>query len=120
MDRSDPPGINSGPTDRAGLRYIFRQGVLTNVLNPKVALFFLAFLPQFISVSSPNKVLSFIVLGAIFITTGTVWCVIVAVFASGIGARLRGPGKSAGWLKKVNGTLFVLLGLKLATSRFGS
>lgn len=104
----------------APLGRIFRQGVLTNVLNPKVALFFLAFLPRFISVSSPNKVLSFMVRGAIFITTGTIWCIIVAVFASAIGNRLRRSGKSAGRLKKANGALFILLGLKLATSRINS
>lgn len=120
MDKSEPPEISSGPSAQAGLRRIFRQGVLTNVLNPKVALFFLAFLPQFISVSSPNKVLSFIVLGAIFITTGTIWCIILAVCASGISDRLRGSDKSAGRLKKINGALFILLGLKLATSRFSS
>jgi threonine/homoserine/homoserine lactone efflux protein len=119
-DTSGSPHISAGPSDQAGLRRIFRQGVLTNVLNPKVALFFLAFLPQFISVSSPNKVLSFIILGAIFITSGTIWCLIVAVFSSTIGERLRRSGRTAGWLKKINGTLFMLLGLKLATSKFGS
>lgn len=120
MDKSELPEISSGPSAQARLRRIFQQGVLTNVLNPKVALFFLAFLPQFISVSSPNKVFSFIVLGAIFITTGTIWCIILAVCASGISDHLRGSDKSAGRLKKINGALFILLGLKLATSRFGS
>lgn len=120
LDRSEPPEINSGLSAHAGLRRIFRQGVLTNVLNPKVALFFLAFLPQFISVSSPNKVLSFVFLGAIFIITGTIWCTIVAVFSSSIGERLRSSDKTTDRLKKINGTLFILLGLKLATSRFGN
>jgi len=117
-DTSVPAEVDTGPPPAAGLLRVFRQGILTNVLNPKVALFFLAFLPQFISVSSPNKGLSFIVLGAIFITTGTIWCVVVALSASGIGERLRRSGTSAGWLKKANGALFILLGLKLATSRF--
>ena len=109
------PAIDDQP--RSGLWRIYRQGVLTNVLNPKVAIFFLAFLPQFISTASPNKVLSFIILGMIFITTGTIWCVLVALFASGIGRRLRSGAGRAGLLRKINGALFVLLGLKLAVSR---
>ena len=91
--------------------------MLTNVLNPKVAVFFLAFLPQFISVSSPNKVLSFILLGLIFITTGTIWCIIVALFSSAIAGRLHDSGRNTGRLRQVNGLLFVLLGLKLAAAK---
>lgn len=115
---SGDPKIADQP--RSGLLRIYRQGVLTNVLNPKVAIFFLAFLPQFISTGSPNKVLSFFILGTIFITTGTIWCVIVALFASSIGRRLRSSGNRGGLLRKINGALFVLLGLKLAVSRINS
>jgi threonine/homoserine/homoserine lactone efflux protein len=68
-----------------GARAAYTQGVLTNVLNPKVALFFLALLPQFISPSSPHKTLAFLALGATFITTGTIWCLVLAMGA----ARLR-------------------------------
>ncbi len=120
LDRTESgdPKIDDQP--RSGLLRIYRQGVLTNVLNPKVAIFFLAFLPQFISTTSPNKVLSFIILGMIFITTGTIWCVLVALFASGLGRRLRGSGNRGGLLRKINGTLFVLLGLKLAVSRINN
>jgi threonine/homoserine/homoserine lactone efflux protein len=116
----DRPGAGRLATEsrpRAGLLRIYRQGVLTNVLNPKVAIFFLAFLPQFIAVSSPDKVLSFIVLGMIFITTGTIWCVIVALFASGIRQRLSNSDRTSGRLRRINGGLFILLGLKLAISR---
>jgi hypothetical protein len=73
------PLQNSADTP-AGLA--FRRGVLTNVLNPKVALFFLALLPQFIDSGSPTKVGAFLVLGLTFVATGTVWCLFLAVAAS--------------------------------------
>lgn len=116
FDSAAPTGDQPFDLTRTGLRRIYRQGVLTNVLNPKVALFFLAFLPQFISVSSPNKVLSFIALGLIFITTGTIWCIIVALFSSGVAARLHGSSKTTQRLRYLNGILFMLLGLKLAAA----
>ena len=100
-----------------GLWRIYRQGALTNILNPKVALFFLAFMPQFISATSPNKVLSFLALGTVFITTGTIWCLILAVFSSSLGNRLRNSEAMTARLRKINGVLFGLLGLKLATAR---
>jgi len=92
----------------------FRQGVLTNVLNPKVALFFLAFLPQFIDAATPSKLAAFLVLGLTFVTTGTIWCVILAWFASAFSARLRGNASVATFLNRTVGSLFILLGLRLA------
>ncbi|OFW14571.1 MAG: hypothetical protein A3F70_06485 [Acidobacteria bacterium RIFCSPLOWO2_12_FULL_67_14] len=54
---------------------IYRAGLLTNLLNPKIALFFMAFLPQFVSPDAESKVRAFVVLGAIFIFNGTLLCV---------------------------------------------
>jgi len=95
----------------------FRQGVLTNVLNPKVALFFLAFLPQFIDPASNMKVAAFIVLGLTFVTTGTIWCLVLAWFASSFSERLRNNENVAQWLNRTAGALFVFLGLRLATAK---
>src|SRR2546425_10572863 len=81
----------------------FRQGILTNVLNPKVALFFLAFLPQFIDPASPMKIPSFIALGLTFVTTGTIWCLILAWFASAFSERLRGSTTVANILNRTVG-----------------
>ncbi|HAF03787.1 MAG TPA: hypothetical protein DCG89_08315 [Spartobacteria bacterium] len=95
----------------------FRQGILTNVLNPKVALFFLAFLPQFIDPGSSAKVPAFLTLGLTFVTTGTIWCLILAWFASALGERLRGNPTIAELLNRAVGSLFVFLGARLATTR---
>ena len=95
----------------------FRQGVLTNILNPKVALFFLAFLPQFIDPSSNDKVFAFLVLGFTFVTTGTIWCLILAWFASVLSARLRENETLSQWLNRTAGALFIFLGIRLATAK---
>src|SRR5215467_15043263 len=95
----------------------FRQGVLTNVLNPKVALFFLAFLPQFIDPASHKKIAAFITLGLTFVTTGTIWCLVLAWFASSFSERLRNNETIAQWLNRTAGALFVFLGVRLATAK---
>src|SRR6188768_2920103 len=95
----------------------FRQGIVTNLLNPKVALFFLALMPQFISAGSDNKVGAFLVLGLSFVALGVVWCVVLAIAAARLrGAFLRRPSM-ANVLNKVAGVMFVALGLRLATAR---
>src|SRR6202023_2900517 len=95
----------------------FRQGVLTNILNPKVALFFLAFLPQFIDPASNAKIMAFVTLGLTFVTTGTIWCLILAWFASAFSERLRSNETISQWLNRTAGALFVFLGIRLAMTR---
>ena len=94
----------------------FRQGILTNILNPKVALFFLAFLPQFIDSATPSKTIAFLVLGFTFVTTGTLWCLLLAWFASAFSERLRGNTTVAAMLNRAVGSLFIFLGLRLAVT----
>jgi threonine/homoserine/homoserine lactone efflux protein len=95
----------------------FRQGILTNVLNPKVALFFLAFLPQFIDPASNTKVIAFLLLGFTFVTTGTIWCLVLACFAATFSERLRSNEKIGQWLNRTVGALFISLGARLATAK---
>ncbi len=106
-------GVDTAPLP-ATLPRVFAQGFLTNVLNPKVALFFLAFLPQFIDADAPHKALAFLLLGAIFNFNGTLWNLLVAWSASGVGRRLAAGGRAATWLNRSLGGLFVCLGVRLA------
>lgn len=98
-------------------RKIFAQGFLTNVLNPKVAVFFLAFVPQFISADAPNKALAFIILGCIFNINGTLWCNALALFTAGASQRVKLSPAVSLWLNRATGALFVWLGVKLALSK---
>ena len=95
----------------------FRQGVLTNVLNPKVALFFLALMPQFIEPDSPTKVGAFLILGFTFLATGTVWCLLLAVAASRVWSFFAHRPRALQRLSQFSGALFIVLGLRLATSK---
>lgn len=95
----------------------FRQGVLTNILNPKVALFFLAFLPQFIDPASKAKVAAFLILGFTFVTTGAIWCLVLAWFAGIFTARLRANETISQWLNRTAGALFVFLGVRIAAAK---
>lgn len=104
----------SSPADAWGA---FRQGVWVNALNPKVALFFLALLPQFIVPSAPGQAWAFVVLGGLFTVGGTVVNLGVAAGAGALRRRWAGrpgAGRLAAWLDRAAGTLFVLLGLRLA------
>jgi threonine/homoserine/homoserine lactone efflux protein len=110
------PGDESG-AGGSGNWSAFRQGILSNVLNPKVALFFLALMPQFIDSGSDQKVLAFLALGLTFVTLGVIWCVVLAIAAAKLrGAFLRRPSM-AGVLNRIAGVMFIALGLKLATAR---
>ena len=93
---------------------MFWQGALTNILNPKVALFFLAFLPQFVSADSEHKAVAFLLLGLIFVSNGTLWCLGVAAFAARTANRVKRSGKALVWINRGLGGMFVYLGARIA------
>lgn len=107
-----------GTVVAAPLRTVFTQGFLTNVLNPKVALFFLAFVPQFIDPSAPHKPLAFIFLGVIFNFNSTLWCLFLAWAAARLGS-FRVGRHTATWLGRSVGAVFIYLGVRLALTKQG-
>ncbi|MBB5050017.1 threonine/homoserine/homoserine lactone efflux protein [Rhodopseudomonas rhenobacensis] len=118
MLRSRPGGQSSAaaPTtlQNISLREVFWQGALTNALNPKVALFFLAFLPQFVDADAPHQGLAFLALGLLFDLNGTLWCLFIAAFAAKAAERLRSSGVMQRWFNRALGGLFIALGVRVA------
>ena len=115
LSRPDAPTEDVAPRREAiSLSLAFRQGALTNILNPKVALFFLAFVPQFVAADSPHKAAAFLLLGLIFVFNGTLWCLGVAAFAARAAGRIRQSGQALRWINRALGGLFVYLGVRVA------
>ncbi|MFK4440524.1 RhtB (resistance to homoserine/threonine) family protein [Caballeronia udeis] len=98
------------------LQQVFTQGFVTNVLNPKVVLFFVSFIPQFVAVDSEHKTLAFLALGFVFVLVSTFWNTFVAWIAGSVTQRFSGKPGVKLWLDRVVGSAFVGLGIKLATS----
>lgn len=92
---------------------IYLQGLMTNLLNPKVALFYLAFLPQFVTPGQRFGPWPFVILGLTFITTGTIWCLILAIFSARLSEKLRQNKKLSQVMHKMTGVLFIGLGLNI-------
>jgi threonine/homoserine/homoserine lactone efflux protein len=96
------------------LRTVFLRGFWTNALNPKVALFFLAFLPQFIAPSMDNKPLAFLLLGLLFNFNGMWVNIGWALAAAWLAGRVAAVQRGMHWLDRVAGAMFITFGLKLA------
>jgi threonine/homoserine/homoserine lactone efflux protein len=109
-------GSDVASLPRARLRIIFAQGVVTNVLNPKVALFFLAFLPQFVDLTAGPPVPQIVFLGLLFNVQGTLVNLAVALLASRTTIWLRSSEHRISLLRRLTGAVFVGLGARLAIS----
>jgi RhtB (resistance to homoserine/threonine) family protein len=109
--------LNFNPAEiatKTNFKTIYRDAVFTNVLNPKVAMFFIAFLPQFIDPNYKHSVLPFLILGISFTTTGTIWCLILAGYSSKLFSGLRNNQKISSYLNKICGIALIGLGIKVA------
>ena len=93
---------------------IFWQAALVNVLNPKVALFFMALLPQFVAPTAENPTLAFLFLGVLFNVNGTLVNILFALAASTLALKVKTGSALPRLLKSLVGGLFVILGIRLA------
>lgn len=98
-------------------RQNFVSGLITNTLNPKVALFFLAFFPQFINPTQLESALPFIVLGITFAMIGVAWYLILTFFAGTFSEKIMKNPKAEYWMNKGTGVIFILMGLKIALTK---
>ncbi|MGO4702898.1 LysE family translocator [Dyella sp. 2RAB6] len=100
-----------------GLAAAFRQGMLTNVLNPKVALFFLAFLPQFVSMQAPHPQWGLALLGLSVIGVGMVWSMVLAMLGGQVHRLLDARPHLGQWMDRACGTVLLGFGIRLAMQR---
>jgi threonine/homoserine/homoserine lactone efflux protein len=107
-----PIELGGAPAIDAGRA--FRQAVLTEVLNPKTALFFLAFLPQFVRPEHGSIALQLAILGIVFVLLGLLSTVVFAVGAGRLGNLLRRHPSVVKWQGKVVGTIYCAVGVRLA------
>ena len=118
VGRRQPPVVCETLPELRGqpalLGRVFMNGFWTNVLNPKVALFFLAFLPQFIAAAAPNKSLSFLLLGLIF-NFNSLWVNLAyAWVGASLSQQFTALRQGMRWLERGAGAMFIGFGLKLA------
>jgi threonine/homoserine/homoserine lactone efflux protein len=104
-------GVNSAPTSNWR---VFAQAIATGLLNPKVALFFLAFLPQFVRPERGAVVLQFLILGGIFAFFGFIGDSTVALTTDYFGGWLNRNASFQQWRQRDTGMLFIRIGGRLA------
>ncbi|WP_436878862.1 LysE family translocator [Mammaliicoccus sciuri] len=110
---SKQSSISINKTVYQSRRKLFVQGVITNVTNPKVALFFISFIPQFISVDNQYGPIPFLILGSIFAIMGAITSFIIAIFSSSLTTKLRDNIVAEKIINKISGAVFVILGISL-------
>ncbi|KPV59644.1 homoserine lactone transporter [Paenibacillus sp. A3] len=119
LSKSSAVASDTGSLEPMSTRKIFVQGMITNVTNPKVALFFIAFLPQFVD-NQAHSPLPFMILGATFIFTGILWSILVSYLASFATGKLRKNPKIGLWLNRITGGVFILMGANLFRAKISN
>lgn len=111
QDPAHAPGASAG---ERSLRKVFVQGLTTNLLNPKIVLFFVAFFPQFVAPDAPQKSLAFLVLGLTFVVISTIWSAVLACVAGMLTRRIGASPRARVIMDRIVGGVFVGLGVRLA------
>ena len=112
--RTRPDGAPCPPPRRTRLYF---QGVLSNVLNPKVALFFVAFLPQFVPASSGSTFRPMLLLGLTFTALGVLWLIGLGLLSGAVGRWLNEHGAASRTMQWLSGAALIGLGVRLALGR---
>lgn len=102
------------PMAHQGMWRHFREGLFSNILNPKVALFFLSFFPQFIKKEAMDSLMPYFILGAIILIIGLLWFVLLAYFAAIFSQKFKENPKISIWISRLSGVIFILMGIKVA------
>lgn len=109
-------GQDPSAADNMALRTVYKQSVIGNALNPKVTLFFLSFLPQFINVNAAHVELQMLLLGVLFMLQTVLIFGAVAFFSGVIGDKLRANSAIASRLNVIAGGIFIVLGIRVASA----
>lgn len=100
-----------------GSKKMFLTAFISDVLNPKIAIFFLAFLPQFIKTSEINNPIPYLLLGSIMFFITLIWCSFLALMGSKVAILFNRNKNAEKWMNKTSGLVFILLGLKVAMTK---
>jgi threonine/homoserine/homoserine lactone efflux protein len=117
LSKSDQIEIKATEIKIRGMRKMFLTAFLSDVLNPKIAIFFLAFLPQFIKTTEINNPVPYLLLGLIMFIVTFIWCSFLAVMGSKVATLFNRNKNAESWMNKTSGIVFILLGLKVALTK---
>lgn len=117
LDKSQQVELRATEIKIEGMRKMFLTAFLSDVLNPKIAIFFLAFLPQFIRTTEINNPVPYLLLGLIMFFITLIWCSFLAITGSKVATIFNKNKNAESWMNKTSGVVFILLGLKVALTK---
>ena len=115
--KGDRTALKSIPVQYTGMEKMFWTAFLSDVLNPKIAMFFLAFLPQFVLTSAINSPFPYLILGVVIFLITLAWCVFLALMGGNVAKLFNRNPNTENWLNKISGAVFIILGIKVALTK---